>query len=370
MPYRRREFLKVAAAFAGAGFAQNHSKRRANVLLLVASEWRAQSMPGDDSDLRAPNLQRLARESARFDRAYTACPLAGPSRTALMTGCFPHAASEPSIAQQFNASGYRTGSLGTASQAIEFIRQNKQNPFFLSVGLSTSSAGSKSAYEPATLHLRTNVPAEWEARARTALAAWYARFTAVDETVGGMLRTLDDQRLTDDTIVVFTSESGNMLGSHGLEGDGSFHEESVRVPLLVRGPRQLEAGPRDFLVSNVDIMPTLLGWCGIEIPERVQGRNLAALARAAAGFGDRPESIYAVGRDSEWRMIVRGLDKLVVDSDLNITHLFNLGQDPFEMENLAQDASAELKRDELKAVLKDWMRRAGDRMDPSGLKRR
>jgi hypothetical protein len=69
-------------------------------------------------------------------------------------------------------------------------------------------------------------------------------------------------------------------------------------------------------------------------------------------------------------MVVRGLDKLVVDRDLNVTHLYNLGQDPFEVENLARDVSQDLKRDELKALLKDWMRRSGDGMDPSGLKKR
>ena len=69
-------------------------------------------------------------------------------------------------------------------------------------------------------------------------------------------------------------------------------------------------------------------------------------------------------------MVVRGLDKLVVDRELNVTHLYNLGQDPFEMENLARDVSQDLKRDELKALLKGWMRRSGDGMDPSGLKKR
>ncbi len=60
----------------------------------------------------------------------------------------------------------------------------------------------------------------------------------------------------------------------------------------------------------------------------------------------------------------------MVDRDLNITHLYNLGTDPYEMKNLVQDATQVLKCDALKALLKDWMRRTADRTDPSGLKKR
>jgi arylsulfatase A-like enzyme len=164
--------------------------------------------------------------------------------------------------------------------------------------------------------------------------------------------------------VVFTSDAGVMLGSQGLEDDNQPFEEAVRVPLLVRYPGVLAAGgTNDALVSNVDLMPTLLKLCGVDIPENVQGQDLSAPS----------ESIYCSGKlgdPDEWRMVVRGLDKLVVNRDLNVTHLYNLGQDPFELENLAREVSQDLKRDELKALLKDWMRRTGDGMDPSGLKRR
>jgi arylsulfatase A-like enzyme len=110
-------------------------------------------------------------------------------------------------------------------------------------------------------------------------------------------------------------------------------------------------------------MPTLLRFCGVDIPESVQGQDVSV----------HRESVYSsgkLGEPEEWRMLVRGLDKLVVDRELNVTHLYNLGPDPFEMENLARDVSQDLKRDELKALLKDWMRRSGDGMDPSGLKKR
>jgi hypothetical protein len=76
----------------------------------------------------------------------------------------------------------------------------------------------------------------------------------------------------------------------------------------------------------------------------------------------------ALGTPSEWRMVVRGLDKLVVDGRGEVTHLYNLGQDAGEENNLAWEPSRQRTRDELKAHLTQWMRRIGDRMDPSGLK--
>jgi hypothetical protein len=67
-------------------------------------------------------------------------------------------------------------------------------------------------------------------------------------------------------------------------------------------------------------------------------------------------------------MLVRRLDKLVEDHAEKVTHVYNLGVDPIELDNLAQDPALELKRNELKALLNDWMRRTGDRVDPSGLR--
>jgi arylsulfatase A-like enzyme len=114
----------------------------------------------------------------------------------------------------------------------------------------------------------------------------------------------------------------------------------------------------------VDLAPTLLALCGVAAPESMQGRDLTR---------EQPQAVYAMGglgTAGEWRMLVRGLDKLVVDRDQNITHLFNLGVDPDEMDNHARDSAFELKRDELQALMKDWMRRTSDGFDPSGLKRR
>jgi arylsulfatase A-like enzyme len=391
----RREFLKAAGGFAAIG-TLSAAPRKPNLLFVLASRW------------RAPNLVQLARQGVQFQRAYTASPLDSPARATLLTGRFPFACGvprndvrlpldQPSMAQQLKSAGYHTGFIGEwlldgaeepgfvppglrrrgfdywaasnktrpdgnpiyfrdkpepihatgvepdyqTSLAIDFLKQNRQNPFFLFVG-----------WGPLT-------------EARDAPASY-------DHNVGRLLRSIEEQHLANDTIVVFTSDYGNMLGAHGLEGGDVPFEESTRVPLIISYPRVLEPGrSSDLLISSVDLMPTLLGLCGAAVPNGVQGLDLSDWI--ATGQGSRPESIYSVGKlgsAGEWRMVVRGLDKLVVDADLNVTYLFNLGQDPLEMENMAHDATQDLKRDELKALLKEWMRRSGDSMDPSGLKKR
>jgi arylsulfatase A-like enzyme len=255
--------------------------------------------------------------------------------------------------------------------AIDFIKQGGSKPFYLFLAWGPphpprSSAPDRAAhiYDPREIRLRANVPPDQEESARDNYARHYALCSALDDNVGRLVAVLGDQHLAEDTLVVFTSDAGDMLGSQGLDGGNQPFEEAVRVPLIVRYPGTAAAGSKiDALVSTVDLMPTLLRSCGVDIPESVQGLDVSV----------HRESIYSsgkLGEPSEWRIVVRGLDKLVVDRELNVTHLYNLGQDPFEMENLARDVSQDLKRDELKALLKDWMRRSGDGMDPSGLKKR
>lgn len=256
--------------------------------------------------------------------------------------------------------------------AAEFIEQNRQNPFFLFLSWGpprpprNPPARVAQSYIAGRIQLRANVPVEIEQRVRNEYADYYATCTALDGDLGRLLDVLDRHNLVSETVVVFTSDHGDMLGSHGLEDKNVPYEESARIPLVVRYPLLLKPGTQrdDLMVSNVDLMPTLLRLCRAPVPETVQGKDLLAGGQ---------ESIFAEGKlgsADEWRMVVRGLDKLVLDSRLEVTHLYNLGQDPLEMENLAREPSQELKRDELRALLKEWMRRTEDRMDASGLKKR
>ena len=253
---------------------------------------------------------------------------------------------------------------------MEFMERNKANPFLLFLAYGpphhprTPPTRTANLYKPGSIALRENVPAGSEAAVRADLAKYYAQCTAVDENIVRLLSKLDQMKLAEDTIIIFSADHGEMVGSHGIEGKNEPYEESAGIPLLVRYPRRLKAGTvEDLLVSNVDHMPTILSFCGAEIPPGVHGRDLSGLMMGREG--DRPESVYCEGKlteEGEWRMIVRGLDKMVVGRDMKVTHLYNLGQDPFELNNHAGSNAHSRLRDELAALMKRWMLRTGDRV--------
>ena len=167
-----------------------------------------------------------------------------------------------------------------------------------------------------------------------------------------------------ETITVLTAESGN--------GEDSPFQRSVLVPLAIRWPGKLT--PRlagELLVSHADVLPTLLAVLGIAPPEGLQGRDLSKLIQS--GQGDVPDSVYAEGRlglPGEWRMVVRGYDKLVIRPEEEATRLYNLADDPTEQNDLAHDREHELTRDSMLALARQWMRKLGDGIDPSGLRLR
>jgi hypothetical protein len=159
-------------------------------------------------------------------------------------------------------------------------------------------------------------------------------------------------------IVIVTAESG--------DGDDSPMERSVHVPLAIRWPGRLE--PRsapEILISHVDIFATLLPGTGS------QGRDLSTLLER--GQGDVPDAVYGegkLGQKDEWRMLIRGFDKIIFNPQLEVTHQFNLADDPSEASNLVHERDHELTRDAMLALARVWMRRLGDGLDPSGLRRR
>ncbi len=167
-----------------------------------------------------------------------------------------------------------------------------------------------------------------------------------------------------DVITVLTAESGN--------GEDSPAQNSIRVPLAIRWPVRLR--PRvasELQISHADIYPTVLGFQGIAPTENLQGRDLSKLI--ANGSGDVPDSVYCEGRirlPGEWRAVIRGYDKLVIRPQEEATRLYNLAEDPSEETDLAHDREHELTRDSMLALARQWMRKLGDGVDPSGLRLR
>lgn len=253
--------------------------------------------------------------------------------------------------------------------AIEFLRQKSTQPFFLYLSWVAphpplTPPPRHAIYDPQKLRLRPNVPEASAAEARKNMAAYYGLCTAVDENLGRLLAELDTGGMTENTIVVFTSDHGYTLGSHGLDEIDRPYEEAANIPLLIRYPARVKSRTEhEALVSNVDYAPTLLSLCGVSRPGGMQGVDVSSWL--TAGGRPHPKSIYAegsLGSAAEWRMVVRGPDKLVVDYTLTPTHLYQLGRDPYELENLAAVRSERRKRDEMLTILRGWMSRTSDRV--------
>jgi hypothetical protein len=151
------------------------------------------------------------------------------------------------------------------------------------------------------------------------------------------------------------------------DGDDSPAEQSIHMTLAIRYPAVLE--PRvssGIQISEVDLMPTIAALCGVVPPAEVQGRNLSALLRKESA--NVPDSVYVQG--GYWRVVIRGYDKLVTDLTGAPEHLYNLAEDPHEETDLVNEQRGRLIRDALAALMQIWMRKLGDRIDPSGLKQR
>jgi arylsulfatase A-like enzyme len=341
----RRTFLLTPLALSRA------ADRPPNLVLIVASGWRGQATPWDgDADLATPNLEKFGKESIVFSRTYCASPKPDLAQTALLTSKFPHAAKKDDQALV----RLKTLTPDAAITAFE------KTPFALQI----TFPDPQDLREPgvAHLHVRGNVASSDDLPARQDLAKFYGRCAAIDDDLGRIFAALDRLNLSQNTLVVFTSDCGQQIGSQGLDGNGVPFEESVRIPLAIRYPSKLKPDARD-LASQVDIMPTLLSLCGMEIPEGAQGQDL---------FGKTPPEVaFAEGTfQGDWRMLVRGYDKVIATSKGEVTHLFNLAEDPYEMTDLARDSAQKLKLASLKAQLAAQMQKLGDGMDPSGLRKR
>ncbi|MCF7838720.1 MAG: sulfatase-like hydrolase/transferase [Candidatus Marinimicrobia bacterium] len=191
---------------------------------------------------------------------------------------------------------------------------------------------------------RTEMLSVSRARRKIARAAYYALVEFVDRNVGRLLDTLEATGLADNTIVVYMSDHGEMLGAHGRWHKSCFFEDSLRVPLIIRDPRRTPDAPTRIRepVSLVDLFPTLCAWGGVEIALPRDGDCLAPWA-AAGSAPAAPRLIraeYHDGPGGSTRMVRQGPWKLNYYGAAAAYELFNLQDDPGEINNLAEAPAA------------------------------
>jgi len=196
---------------------------------------------------------------------------------------------------------------------------------------------------------------------------YYAQTANLDWNIARLLKAVGELGLADETIVVFTSDHGEMFGAHGRRAKNIFYDEAARVPFLVRWPGHAPAGSEsDACLNTVDIMPTLLTLLGLPVPKAVEG---ASLAHCALGKpGPEPEAAFlqctgttAAWTDGhEWRALRDKRFTYAIYRRDRSELLFDNQADPYQRTNLIADPKHAADAERLRALLKAKMAELND----------
>ncbi len=346
-------WILAAVGFAPATLAEPPS-RRPNVVFLYTDDQARWGMGAyGNTEIQTPNMDRLARDGARFLNAFTATPVCSPSRAGMFTGRLgsqvgihdwinpntePELGLDPSAIlwpELLRGSGYTTGLFGKwhlglparyhptrqgydhflgflgggnrpidptlevegtekkldgslpdilVDDAIRFVEANQDRPFLVSVHFRAPHAPYAPVPEVDSAPFRDldptipDVPGLPIERVKRLTREYYGSIHSVDRNMGRLLDRLDELGLRENTIVIFTSDHGYMIGHHGLWHKGNatwlvegktgrrpnMFEEAIRVPLIVRWPGVVQPGTTiEQTVTNLDTFPTVLDMVGI-----------------------------------------------------------------------------------------------------------
>lgn len=272
-----------------------------------------------------------------------------------------------------------------ADKAVEFLQAQQQaaQPWLCYVSFNAPHDPRKA---PAEWHERTNaskppVPenflpvhpfnngemtvrdeklAPWprtEAVIKQELADYYAAIMFMDAQIGRILEALRATGQDEKTIIVFTSDHGLALGSHGLMGKQSLYDHSMHSPLIVAGPGVPKGEKRDALCYLLDVYPTLGELAGVAKPEGSEGLSLVPLLKGAETTRRQAimtgyRNVQRAVRDDQW--------KLIVYPQVNKMQLYNLKSDPAETKDLAQEPGNAEEIDRMRTLLEKLQKENGD----------
>ncbi|HUG89536.1 MAG TPA: sulfatase-like hydrolase/transferase [Planctomycetaceae bacterium] len=272
-----------------------------------------------------------------------------------------------------------------ADAAIRIIRRGRESrrPYFLHVNFTAPHDpllmpfGHEQLYDPGALPLpgnllpehpfdhgnfrgRDELLFEWPRTpemVRDELAVYYAVITHMDAQIGRILAALDETGQRENTLVIFTSDHGLAVGSHGLRGKQSMYEHTIGVPLVMSGPGISRGARSDAQCCLRDLFPTVCELCGIPVPVAVEGRSLRPVLAGEA------ESVhpFVVGYFRNFQRMIRTDEwKLIWYPHLNRYQLFNLDSDPDELRDRVGEADSAGVVADLRGKLEAWLRKHGD----------
>ncbi|WP_430812633.1 MULTISPECIES: sulfatase family protein [unclassified Carboxylicivirga] len=189
---------------------------------------------------------------------------------------------------------------------------------------------------------------------------YLATIRSVDDNIGKVLAYLDEKGLTDNTIVIYTSDQGFFLGDHGWFDKRFMYEQALRMPFLVRYPNSIKAGVScNDVVTNIDFAPTILEMAGLHAPDEVQGRSFFANLNGETPDDWRQSMYYHYYEYPFWHHVqphygIRNQRYKLIHFyyDVDVWELYDLQDDPNEMINLINSPEHQTIVNQLKVELK------------------
>ena len=408
---------------------------RPNVLLMHAHDL-GRHLGCYGAGVETPRIDGLSREGVRFDEYVCTAPQCSPSRGSILTGRYPHNhgliglahlgwsldADVETLPELLGRAGYATHLFGVQHEDVdpdglgyddrwtetdrarevagsvgEFLGDPPERPFFASVGFFEPHRLSRyegfrfedaryDAPDPASVDVPAYLPDCDPVREE--LAAFEGMVHAVDDAVGRVLDAVDDAGLAEETLVLFTTDHGIAFP----RAKGTLYEAGIGTALLVRHPELPSGGVRGELLSNVDLLPTLLELVGGDAPDDIDGRSFAPLLGGDPDeYGERervfleetfhdkynPTRGVRTGRYKYVRnfgslpLVYLPMDVLQSPSGRALyeryyteerpeEELYDLEADPLEEENLVDDPDHADAAARLRSRLDEWMETTDD----------
>ena len=411
--------------------------RQPNILLVVLHDLGTHLGCYGRQGVQSPHIDALARDGVRFTHNFATATFCSPSRGAIITGRWPHCnglmglvnlgwdlpEGNETLGRLLGQNGYETYLFGlqhevkrverlgfqnvpqvssrhcrdVAPAVAEFLAQRDRSspkPFYARVGFIEVHRLGPSYAEYASPESEgaddapgTAVPAYLEstAGARLDFSQFHACICHTDAHIGAILKALRENGLEENTLVVFTTDHG--IDSPGAKG--TLYDAGINTALIARWPAGLTGGQtRPELISNIDLLPTLLQAAGVDVPKRVQGRSFLPLLRGGPYvpnsliFAEKNTSapdIKRCVRTGRWKYIRNFNEGPVLllgtcteysltRRDMGDAHLrprpgaelYDLEHDRYEQHNLAGHADWAQIESELAADLQSWMQRTED----------
>lgn len=263
--------------------------------------------------------------------------------------------------------------------AIAYIKEQAKSdkPFTLMLSWGPPHAPYKTApkefrdlYDSIDITLRPNVPEKLAEQTKSILKGYYAHCSALDSYIKQLQEAIKENNMEENTIFVFTSDHGDLINSHGGMKKQRIFSESAKVPFIVKYPALLGANGQksDFLINSLDILPTLLGMSGIEIPEGLDGEDITDVILGEREDSRKSALVSCIQPFGQWKRSKGGKEfrgiitkRYTYAKDLSGDWLlFDDLEDPYQLNNLVENPKFDSVKKELDVLLADELNRVDD----------